>query len=227
MKSKLLVLAVLSTLSMAAAAETIDLDSVSFDLATLAPSAIDISVVNTAINTGAVDASINILSNNDLSISQSASITGEATVDVTVTASDVSTTTTTTTLNVENIGNKFSTNAIGAIVQDETTINTAMNTTSESTDNVVNAELRFGGRSGLDFDLALDLESNSASAAAPEVFVANSAINTADLNASVEIQSSGISEFGGSVDLQNLSISTNAIGAAVVSKTTINVGGGL
>ena len=213
MKSKFLVLAVMSTFSAAALAE------VDFNADIVVPSSLDISVVNSVHNTGILNASIDIVGS-DVSISQRPDAAGIAIADVLVNATDTPDTTVNVDLRVENIGNNFSTSVIGAIVQSQATINTGMNTTDESAvlglgigDLAVGDLLLSGGQ--------LDVGLSRYTGSVPEVLVANSAINAADLDASVTMASSG------NLDLQNLSINTSAIGAAVVATTTITVGLGL
>ena len=214
MKSKFLVLAVISTFSSAALAE------VDFNADIVVPSSLDISVVNSVHNTGILNASIDIVGS-DVSISQRPDAAGIAIADVLVNATDTPDTTVNVDLRVENSGNNFSTSVIGAIVQSQATINTGMNTTDETvifslgSGDLIVGDLSLSGGQLTDFSLS------GSTVSVPEVLVANSAINAADLDASVTMHSSG------NLDLQNFSINTNAIGAAVVATSTITVGLGL
>jgi hypothetical protein len=212
MKSKFLVLAVMSTFSAAASA-------VDFNADNLVPGSVDISVVNSAFNIGTLDSSIDI-EGSSVSISQTSDVIGIANADVHVDATGSADTLTVVDLKVENIGNKFSTSAIGAIVQSTSTINTGLNTTDGSADLALTVdELVVGDTFMLSGELGIGLGLSTVSV--PEVLVANSAINTADLDASVTMNSHG------NLDLQNISINTSAIGAAVVATTTLSVGLGI
>ena len=212
MKSKLVVLAVLSTLSMSAIADDVPVD---FDLIP----GVDIGVLNGALNTAEIDVSIVVDAEGDIALSQNSLIELKAEVEVEVeaggSATDVTSTTTNTTALVENIGNSFKTNGIGAIVTSDVTINTALNTSS-SFSGEASLEAELSSRE-LEIEGELEFDSNISSRA-PDVLVANLALNFNDIRADFTMNS------GADMDLENVSVSTNGIGAAVTGAVTLNLG---
>ena len=141
MKSKLLVLAVLSAMSLGAQAddpEYVSLGELVPGLTTLDGS---INVVNFSQNVAPIDASVTIDAGTDIAFTQQDSVSLDVSglgdgvgIDVTAEASTYDTATLNTQLSfkAENLGNKIDTSAIGAVVVTDTTINTGSNSESLS-----------------------------------------------------------------------------------------------
>ena len=200
MKSKILVAAVLSTLSLSALAEV-----------DLVINPIDVAVINAADNSGLVDASVN-LDSETISFSQSAEVSIDADVNV-VSPSDV---TTTVGILASNLGSEIRTNAIGAAVLTNNDITTGANTAS------LDGELEVYAR-GLG---SLEIELDASLVTLPGVYLENTAYNSADVNASVNIVAmSQVPDTGlGSISMENTRISTSAIGAVVQATNIVSVG---
>ncbi|CAN4269335.1 hypothetical protein MCERHM32_00637 [Methylophilaceae bacterium] len=226
MKSKLLVLAVLSAMSLGAQAddpEYVSLGELVPGLTTLDGS---INVVNFSQNVAPIDASVTIDAGNDIAFTQQDSVSLDVSglgdgvgIDVTAEASTYDTATLNTQLSfkAENLGNKIDTSAIGAVVVAETIINTGSN--SESLSFKLEGEYA-NYESKYDYQ-KLELEELSFSTAyngLPTTNVVNVAYNQADINASVGLHAGNEAEF------QNLQISTNAIGSYALTTTTLAIG---
>lgn len=203
MKSKILVAAVLSTLSLSAFAE--------IDSLTINP--IDIAVINAAENTGIVDGSVNI-NTETISFTQKEEVSIDANVVVDSTGTD---TTTDVLISATNLGNRIDTSAIGAAVVATNVVTASANDFELEGKLSVFVPYTLNANLGLSVDVA----------ALPTVYVENTAFNSADVNASVNLDAlSQFAENGlGSIAFENTHISTSAIGAYVKATNTLNVGG--
>ena len=226
MKSKLLVLAVLSTMSLGA--QAID-DPEFVSLAGLVPSLTaeggSIQVVNFSQNIANIDASVTIDAGNDIAFTQQESVALDVSglgdgvginVDGNVAGYENSTLITQLSFKAENLGNKIDTNAIGAAVVATNNVNTASNVENDSTS--LNGDLTLRGSDYGYVNLDLNYRDSYSLTTLPAVNVINVAYNQAEVDATVGLHA------GGDADLQNLQISTSAIGSYVSATAGLAIG---
>ncbi len=228
MKSKLLVLAVLSTISLGAQA-----DEIPVPLASLVPDVqlgIDgsVNVVNFSQNLAAIDASVSITAGDDIEFSQQESVSLEVTGlgdgSISIANDNLNNPFTASTLDTqlsfkaENIGNRIDTSAIGAAVLANTNITTGSNSQYQNFD--LEGEYRNYESKYENINLELELDATSSFNGIPTTNVVNTAYNQADINATVSLVASNEAEF------QNMQISTSAIGSYALTTTTLAIGVG-